>query len=432
MKTKLLYVFFIATQFCLAQNITFLDPVFKDYLLIAKINFNTDASNYINYPPIDANADGEISYAEALTVEGLDFGYANITNLEGLQYFTNVKAISTYYADFPVFYQPTLVNLEHLSLLNAVGNSPLTTVNVAPNLNLKKLQCFGDLITTLNLSANIQLREVVIYCPSLTSFNIDNLVNLKSLSYLGQLPTIDLSDAVNLLNLSCIGTTVYNAYPNQNLLTTLDLSNQSKLISLDLTGNNIANLDLSNCPNLETLNIAHNDMVTLNISNVAYVKQFFCEGNLFTSLDVSEMFNLSYFNCQNNQLTSLAVNNDIIEDYINFSGNPSLASVCCDANEVVYIQNLCNQYDYTATVVNGNCSNSANRIAMYPNPVKDTLHLSTNLNINRVEVFSSNGVLVMSSDSVSDAIEMNTLNSGLYFIKVYSNQEVNTMKFVKI
>jgi hypothetical protein len=69
---------------------------------------------------------------------------------------------------------------------------------------------------------------------------------------------------------------------------------------------------------------------------------------------------------------------------------------------------------------------------MYPNPVKDTLHLSTNLNINRVEVFSSNGVLVMSSDSVSDAIEMNTLNSGLYFIKVYSNQEVNTMKFVKI
>lgn len=432
MKAKILFCCFIFTQFCLAQNIIFPDSVFKDYLLIAKTNFNTDPNVFIQYPPIDANADGQISYAEALLVEGFDFGYANITNLEGLQYFTNVKVISTYYADFPNFYQPTLVNLEHLSLLNSVGSSSLSNVDISQNISIKKFECRSDLISNLNFSNNTLLRDLAIYCPSLTSLNLSNLSNLKNLSYLGKLPTIDLSDAINLLTLTCIGSTQNYNFPVENLLSTLDLSNQTKLMRLDLTGNNIASLDLSNSPNLETLNISNNNIATLNIDNVKYVRQFFCDNNLLTSLDVSEMFNLNNFSCKNNQLTSLATQNGIIEEYIDFSGNPGLTSVCCDANEVVYMQNLCNQYDNDTAVVNGNCNNQANRISMYPNPVGDWLHLSANFDIERVEVFNANGMLVMSSESGADAIEMNGLNSGLYFLKVFSSQEVNTMKFVKI
>lgn len=432
MKAKLLFCCFIFTQFCLAQNITFLDSVFKDYLLVAKINYSYDPNVFIQYPPIDANADGEISYAEALLVERLDFGYANITNLEGLQYFTNVKSISTYYADFPNFYQPTLVNLEHLSLLNSVGISSLSTIDLSPNINLKKFECRGDILTSLDFSSNTLLRDISIYCPSLTSLNLSNLNNLKNLSYLGKLPTIDLSDATNLLTLTCIGSTQNYSFPVENLLSNLDLSNQTKLMRLDITGNNIANLDLSNSPNLETLNISNNNIATLNIDNVKYVRQFFCDNNLLTSLDVSEMFNLINFSCKNNQLTTLATQNGIIEEYIDFSGNPGLTSVCCDANEVVYMQNLCNQYDNDTAVVNGNCNNQANRISMYPNPVGDRLHLSANFDIERVEVFNANGMMVKSSESGADVIEMDSLNSGLYFLKVFSSQEVNTMKFVKI
>jgi hypothetical protein len=432
MKAKLLLCCFIFTQFCLAQNIIFPDSVFKDYLLIAKTNFNTDPNVFIQYPPIDANADGQISYAEALLVEGFDFGYANITNLEGLQYFTNVKVISTYFADFPNFYQPSLINLEQLSLLNSVGTSSLSSVNVSQNSNLKKFECRSDLITNLDFSSNPQLRDLSIYCPSLTSLNLSNLNNLKNLSYLGKLPTIDLSDANNLLTLNCVGSTQNFSFPNDNLLTALDLSNQTKLMRLDLTGNNITDLNLSNSPNLENLNISNNNITTLNIDNVKYVRQFFCDNNLLSSLDVSEMFNLNNFSCKNNQLTSLATQNGIIEEYIDFSGNPGLISVCCDANEVVYMQNLCNLYDYGTTQVNGNCGNQANRISMYPNPVGDWLHLSANFDIERVEVFNANGMLVMSSESGADAIEMNSLNSGLYFLKVFSSQEVNTLKFVKI
>ncbi|WP_395633999.1 T9SS type A sorting domain-containing protein [Flavobacterium sp.] len=431
MKIKLLLFLFVFTFIASAQNISIPDPVFKDLLLISYTNYNSDPNNFVVYPRIDANQDGEISFTEALAVEGLDLGYSNITNLQGLQYFTNVKKISSYYADFPSFYQPTLVNLEQLSLLNSVGSSSTTIVDLSPHLNLKKFQCNSSSLTSLDLSANTQLRDLDLYCPALTSLNLSNLSNLKNLSYLGALSTTDLSDAVNLLSLTCIGSTPNYTINQENLLTSIDLTNQNLLISLDLTGNAISSLDLSNCPNLETLRISNNGIETLILDNVNYVRQFFCSDNLLTSLNVDNMFNLKNFDCSNNQLSSLSTQNGIIEEYIYFSGNPDLESVCCDANEVVYMQNLCNQYDNNSAIVNSNCESATGRIAMYPNPVNDVLHLTATEGISKVEIYSINGVQVMSSNAVSDSIEMNTLNSGMYFLKVFTNQEVYTMKFIK-
>ncbi|MFZ4105053.1 T9SS type A sorting domain-containing protein [Flavobacterium sp.] len=431
MKIKLLLFFFALSSLVSAQNINIPDSVFKNLLLISYINYTGVFNNYVEYPRIDADQDGEISYIEALAVEGLDLGYSNITNLEGLQYFTNVKKISSYYTDFSSFYQPTLVNLEQLSLLNSVSYSSTSFIDLSPNINLKKFQCNSVSLTSLDLSANTQLRDVDLYCPALTSLNLSNLSNLKNLSYLGAIPTIDLSDAVNLLSLSCIGSTPNNNFPEQNKLTSLDLSNQTLLSYLDLSGNAIANLNLSTCPNLETLIISSNGIETLNLDNIRYVRMFFCSDNLLTSLDVSKLFNLKNFDCRNNNLINLSTQNGIIEEYISFSGNPVLEYVCCDANEVVYIQNLCNQYNNESAIVNGNCAPVANRISMYPNPVGDMLHLSADDGISRVEIYSTNGILVMNSDSVSDSIEMNTLTSGMYFLKVFSGQDVATMKFIK-
>jgi hypothetical protein len=431
MKIKLLLFFFAITTMASAQNINFPDPAFKDLLLISYINYTGDPNNFVVYPRIDANQDGEISFTEALAVEGLDLGYSNITNLEGLQYFTNVKKINSYYADFSSFYQPTLVNLEQLTLINSVSLSSTSFIDLSPNINLKKFQCNSVWLTSLDLSANTQLRDLDLYCPALTTLNLSNLSNLKNMSYLGAMPTIDLSDAVNLLSLSCIGSTPNSSFPEENKLTSLDLTNQTKLSRLDLTGNAISNLDLSTCPNLEVLNIGNNQIETLILDNIRYVRLFFCENNLLTTLDVSKLFNLKNFFCANNQLTSLNTSNGIIEEFIDFSGNPGLETVCCDANEVVYMQNMCYQNNNDTAIVNGSCEPVANRIAMYPNPVGNTLHLSANEGISRVEIYSTSGMLVMSSDSVSDSIEMNDLNSGMYFLKVFSGQDVATMKFVK-
>lgn len=432
MKTTLLFLSLLLFQIGNAQNIIFSDPVLKEFLVNANVNFNTDPNNIISYPPIDANDDGEISQIEAVNVIGLEFAYANITDLEGLQYFTNVKVISTYYANFPVFNQPSLVNLEELSLLNFVGSVALTSVNLSNNINLIKFQCSSNLITSLDFSNNTLLRDINIFCPSLISVDFSNLINLKSLSYLGKLPTIDISDSINLLYLQVIGNSATYLVPEENLLTSINLTNQTKLINLDLSGNNLTTLDLSNCPNLETIYIAQNQISTLNINNVNYVKTFYCDDNLLTSLNVDSMFNLQLFICKNNLLTSLSVKNDIIDEFIDFSGNPSLTSICCDANEVVYMKNQCLLNDYDETIVNSDCSTGSSRIAMYPNPVNDVLHLSSNKKITKIEIFSMNGLMVMNDEMESDVVNLHQLESGMYIIKVYTNEEVRNMKFVKV
>ena len=432
MKTTLLFLCFLLFQIGNAQNIIFSDPVFKEFLVNANVNFNTDPNNLISYPPIDTNNDGEISQIEALSVIGLEFSYANITDLEGLQYFTNVKVISTYYANFPVFNQPSLVNLEELSLLNFVGSVALTSVNLSNNLNLIKFQCSSDLITSLDFSNNTLLRDINIFCPSLISVDFSNLVNLKSLSYLGKLPTIDISDSINLLYLQVIGNSATYSVPEDNLLTSINLTNQTKLINLDLSGNNLTTLDLSNCPNLETIYISKNQISTLNINNVDYVKTFYCDDNLLTSLNVDSMFNLQLFVCKNNLLTSLSVKNDIIDEFIDFSGNPGLTSICCDANEVVYMKNQCLLNDIDSGIVNSDCTTESTKIAMYPNPVNDVLHLSSNKKITKIEIFSMNGLMVMNNELESDVVNLHQLESGMYIVKVYTDEGVTNMKFVKV
>ena len=61
MKIKLLFAILFVAQLGTAQNITFPDPAFKDLLLISYINYTGDPNNFVVYPRIDANQDGQLS-----------------------------------------------------------------------------------------------------------------------------------------------------------------------------------------------------------------------------------------------------------------------------------------------------------------------------------------------------------------------------------
>ena len=149
------------------------------------------------------------------------------------------------------------------------------------------------------------------------------------------MPTINLSDCTGLLTLNCsTGGSANYAVPDENKLTSLELTFQTKLVEINVPGNNLSSLDLSRCLRLETIGISYNKITDLNIDNLKYVKSFYAENNLLTSLNINALFNIQTLYCQNNQLNSLSTKNGIIEEYIYFSGNPDLATVCCDENEI--------------------------------------------------------------------------------------------------
>lgn len=406
MKKILLLFSLLLIQFAVAQNITFVDANFKNVLLASKIDFNDPyfTGEFINYPSIDSNNDGEISQAEALLVIRLDMGYAEINDLSGLEYFTNLKGFNSLYFNPSSFNFPALINLENLTLSNAVsGQSNLTSLDLSNNINLKKVTC--------SVYGNI---------------NLNNLTNLKSLSVFGTFTEIDLSDCTNLLEL-------YLTAP----LTELNLSSNTKLVNLNIANSDLTTINLSSCPNLEIVYINKTEMETLNLGSIKHIRYLFVQDNKLTSLDTSFLFNLQNLNCDNNDLNYLSVkNNGLIfgdNSGMSFAGNPNLETICCDPNEIVYIQNQCNFLGYDNTVVS-DCSLpqiTLKTVTMFPNPVKDMLYLDSAEKINKVEVFGSNGLLIMTSENVSDVVDMQALQSGIYFLKIYRDRDVSQMKFMK-
>jgi hypothetical protein len=383
-------------QFSIAQIITFTDINFKNALLLHPIDFDLNGTTF---PLIDANNDGQISQAEALLVIKLNLAYTEINNLNGLQFFTNLRSFESLFFRGTSFNFPTLRNLENLALYNVASSDTLSNLNLSGNTNLKSVSC-STIASTINLS------------------NLDQLTNLR---LTGSFTILDLNDAVDLLFLNITAP-----------LQSLNLSNNTRLINLNLYNTSFTTLNLSTCLNLENIDIRNGMMQTLNLGNMRHVRNLFLPDNRLTSLNVNKLFNLDILYCQNNRLTELFLENDIIEQQVIFSGNPNLVSICCDANEVVYMQNQCNTLGYTTNI--RSCTppaTSSSRLTMFPNPVHDQLHLTSDTSIDKIEIFSSNGLLVMTSNGVTAPLEMQSFPSGLYFVRVYRANEVSEMKFIK-
>ena len=133
-----------------------------------------------------------------------------------------------------------------------------------------------------------------------------------------------------------------------NELTSLDLSHNTALKSLQIRGNYELVLDLSKIPTtltwldcsatatkeldlskhmaLEYLNCESNKMERLDVSNNAALKTLICCDNELTELDVSKNVALEYLNCATNKLTSLDI-----------SKNPALTFLNCNYNQMTSI-----------------------------------------------------------------------------------------------
>ena len=161
--------------------------------------------------------------------------------------------------------------------------------------------------------------------------------------------------------------TLYNENEEEviGLLTSLDLSNNPKLIHLDCQGNQIVHLDLSGNPYLrdvycaynyiKTINISHNSYLLkincgknkideLNVNNNVYLQQLDCSCNNLYSLNISNNVQLVTLECQNNHITNLDLsNNSVLETIIciynsltslDINDNAKLQVLFCDYNNI--------------------------------------------------------------------------------------------------
>ncbi len=278
---KIIYLLLLFSAFANAQIVTIPDANFKAKLLQASPSNSIAAQTYVigSYPAVyakvDADNDGEIQVSEALSIQYLDLGGSDISDLTGIEQF---------------------VNLRYLSCLQ----NDLTTLNVSLNVNLKFLNCTNNQIDQLNVSSLGSLHTLSCGSNDLTQLDVSNLINLKDL-YCGAnlLTNLNISNVPGLLSLNC----------SSNQISSIDFANSDNLNYLNLTSNIFTSIDLSELTNIKEVILDYNNISTLNVSGLANLEKISCKNNQMSSLIVENLANLNELTCKQNQLSSLNLNN---------------------------------------------------------------------------------------------------------------------------
>lgn len=388
---KIFYLLVFFTVYCNSQTISIPDANFKSKLISLGV---------------DTSGDSNIQLTEALAVTSLDLSNSGISDLTGIENFTNLAVLNCYANSVTSLNSNTLTNLVTLNVVNnllttidvsnlnnlsslSLGGNALGSINLSNLTNLTYLECQGSLLTSLNLNGLVNLEDVECSANQLTSLDVSGLVNLKRLSCnQNAISFLDVHELVNLEVLDCSSNQLTSINVNglvhltqlfcsQNQISTLDLSGLVNLTFIQCYDNLITTLDVSFIPGLTELNCELNHLTTLNIGSLNNLNNLYVYSNQLTSLDVSDLPNLWNLTCSNNLLTTLDLSSNYLltsvlcennllqtlylkngsnEVQINFSNNPSLTFICADDFQVASIQSILNTLGMNTTVCNSYCS----------------------------------------------------------------------------
>jgi len=146
-----------------------------------------------------------------------------------------------------------------------------------------------------------------------------NIANVKSfeVSYL----QTNIKDLTGIEDFEALENLIFRG--NTGKLTSLDVSKNLKLKSLDCSSNELTSLNLSKNIVLESLNCGSNKLTSLDISQNTALKSLTCSSNKLTSLDPTNNIKLTFISLENNLLESL-----------NLSNNKELTTLTCYSNKI--------------------------------------------------------------------------------------------------
>ena len=260
---------------------------------------------------------------------------------------------------------------------------------------------------------------------------IEFFANLKELNcsynFLSTLPLAGLNE---LEHVSC----------TNNQLTELGIQNLPDLAFVDCSDNLLQSLNLSGLPSLTMLNCYHNELTALEVSQLPNLVTLYCFGNRLTTLDLSSLQHSVFAQCHDNSLVSVNIENGFA-DTIYFENNPGFSFTCADDFERNNLEELFDIYGYPNAEVRLDCTletenfSNATAFAIYPNPANDRLNIRSKRNfvISDVTIYNTLGqlVLVDSNFQQNKSIDVSTLKTGNYFIKINSDQGISNAKFIK-
>lgn len=152
---------------------------------------------------------------------------------------------------------------------------------------------YDDVLDDYVLTSNIDVVESLVIIDK----GITDLTGIEDFVSLVYLKTSD-------------GALDYELKENANQITTIDVSNNTRLEYLDLGENKLKSLDISKNPNLVYLEIQFNEISTLDLSSNPQLEMLSAGFNQLKTIDVSQNSNLVNLQVFNNQLTNVDLTNN--------------------------------------------------------------------------------------------------------------------------
>ncbi|WP_223034444.1 T9SS type A sorting domain-containing protein [Hanstruepera marina] len=432
--TILCVIIFHCTTF--SQTTLIPDPSFEQALIEANIDSNGFNGNILN-----TDAEGVIT---------LNIFNKNITSLEGIEAFIDLKYLYCYFNN--IEYLNVQNNLE-LEVLDIENNS-IEGLDISNNVNLKQVYISNNLLDELDISNNLELELLSCNLNNISELDISQNLNLEVLwCYSNNLSELNFNNNVLLESLFC----------GENNITNLDISNNSLLQSISCGGNNLQTLDISNCFDLKYLDASGNDLSELDISSNGFLKRLLCNNNIISDFELSTADDLLLFYASGNQLTEIDLSNNSDLKYVHLDGNnlhsvdirnamnseisdfnatnnPNMTCLFVDDIDAVYLNdwNIDAATTFVETPQECNALNVKDDIKadiafeMYPNPVTDILNISITNTASHFEIYNINGQSVISKslNKGLNQIDLSTISSGLYMLKVYYENQSLMKKLI--
>lgn len=239
-----------------------------------------------------------------------------------------------------------------LSLVLFPLSSIAQIVNI-PDINFKFSLLANPLINT-NSDNEIQVSEALSFTGEIDcSMNsITDLTGIEAFTSLTklkcglnpQLATLDISQNTALISLTCQNTILSTLDVTQNInlkrlsfpgnpgINSIDLTQNSALTSLMFAQTSISSIDLSQNLLLDTLNLYWNGITTLDLTQNTQLTYLNSSYNPITSLDLSINTELKYLNCASSQLECLNISNgnNVNFEYFDASSNQNLTCIEVD------------------------------------------------------------------------------------------------------
>ena len=433
MKKFILFLTFLSCNIAFCQYTLIPDAGFEQKL----ISLGFDADNTINGQVLTSDISG-------ITEISLNAGLPLMSNIIGIQDFVGLTKFSISYGDnLDAINLQGNTNLKELLILFNTPNGVLTSpsLNLSNNLQLEILRLGFATNLNLDVTNNINLHELEYTNSFLSSLNVSNNINLKHLDLYND----NINWSLNLSNnlaLEYLDLSV-------NRFQYLDLSTNVNLKYLFLGSNEFQDLTLENNTLLEHLDVQHNNFTTLDVTANTQLRSINCAENNINYFSLNNNSNLMFLYANNNNLTNLTIqngNNSSLSGSVLFYGNlTNKFSVLNNPNlRCIFVDdvNYCNTNwlgkdttsNYVSNTAECNLLNTnenivASKFKLYPNPASDIIHIEADLNVDNIAIYNMFGQLVL--ETTKKDINVSQLNSGTYIAKIFTEDKMEIVKFVK-